>query len=256
MVSNNEIVVAQSIFKIGSVLSVNGREVKIKVDKQKNLPHTIYNGSLIKNVSVGGYVKIINGFSVFIAKVEGVHVDNVYYEFNGTISEPGTVAPGSGTLYLLNEDEHKNPVKMAEIIINNNVNFSVTTPTKIELLLSNPNTKKCLSVLDTIQLGGEVFTSSLYEKLRAVTNANISNGYGPTEITACCSSKNILSAENINIGKPIPNMKIYILDKDGNLCPIGVPGELCISGIGLAQGYINDDEKTQKAFVTSKIKRD
>ena len=158
-----------------------------------------------------------------------------------------------GTLYLLNEDEHKNPVKMAEIIINNNVNFSVTTPTKIELLLSNPNTKKCLSVLDTIQLGGEVFTSSLYEKLRAVTNANISNGYGPTEITACCSCKNILSAENINIGKPIPNMKIYILDKDGNLCPIGVPGELCISGIGLAQGYINDDEKTQKAFVTSKI---
>lgn len=74
MVSNNEIVVAQSIFKIGSVLSVNGREIKVKVDKQKNLPHTIYNGSLIKNVSVGGYVKIINGFSVFIAKVEGEYI--------------------------------------------------------------------------------------------------------------------------------------------------------------------------------------
>ncbi len=74
MVNNGEIVIAQSIFKIGSVLSVNGREVKIKVDKQKNLPHTIYNGSLIKNVSVGGYVKIINGFSVFIAKVEGEYI--------------------------------------------------------------------------------------------------------------------------------------------------------------------------------------
>ena len=74
MVDNGEIVVVQSIFKIGSVLSVNGREVKIKVDKQKNLPHTIYNGSLIKNVSVGGYVKIINGFSVFIAKVEGEYI--------------------------------------------------------------------------------------------------------------------------------------------------------------------------------------
>ena len=48
--------------------------VKIKVDKQKNLPHTIYKGSLIKNVSVGGYVKIINGFSVFIAKVEGEYI--------------------------------------------------------------------------------------------------------------------------------------------------------------------------------------
>ncbi len=161
-----------------------------------------------------------------------------------------------GTLYLLNEEEHKNPVKMAKVIINNNVDFCVTTPTKIELLLSNPNTKKCLSVLDTIQLGGEVFTSSLYENLRAITKANISNGYGPTEITACCSSKNILSADDINIGKPIPNMKIYILDKDGNLCPVGVPGELCISGIGLAQGYINDPEKTKNVFVSSKFNKE
>ena len=158
-----------------------------------------------------------------------------------------------GTLYLLNDDEHKNPVKMAEVIINNRVNFCVTTPTKIELLLSNPNTIKCLPVLDTIQLGGEVFTSSLYEKLKAVTNANISNGYGPTEITACCSSKNIESPNNINIGKPIPNMKVYIVDKDGNLCPIGVPGEICISGVDLAQGYINDAEKTEKSFVISKF---
>ena len=158
-----------------------------------------------------------------------------------------------GTLYLLNEEEQKNPVKMAEVIINNNVNFCVTTPTKIELLLSDTKTRNCLSVLDTIQLGGEVFTSSLYEKLKPLTNANISNGYGPTEITACCSSKNIVSSNSINIGKPIPNMKIYIINKDGNLCPYGVPGEICISGVGLAQGYINDINKTAKSFVVCKF---
>lgn len=158
-----------------------------------------------------------------------------------------------GTLYLLNDDDHKNPVRMAEVITENSVNFCVTTPTKIELLLSNPNTIKCLSVLDTIQLGGEIFTSTLFKKLRAATQANISNGYGPTEITACCLSKNVESQNNITIGKPIPNMKVYIVNKDGNLCPMGVPGEICISGIGLADGYINNVERTQKSFVPSKF---
>ena len=76
MLSNNEIVTLQSIFKIGTVLSVNGREIKIKVDKQKNLSHIIYNGELIKNVSVGGYVKIVNGFTVIVAKVDGEYMQH------------------------------------------------------------------------------------------------------------------------------------------------------------------------------------
>ena len=66
MADNKDITTYQSIFRIGSVQSVSGREVKVRVDKQKNLPHIIYNGSLIKNISVGGYVKIINGFALLI----------------------------------------------------------------------------------------------------------------------------------------------------------------------------------------------
>lgn len=84
MATNNEIITNQSIFKIGKVLSVNGREIRIRVDKQKNLPHLIYNGSLVKNVSVGGYVKIINGFSTFIAKIDNEYIqhDNSYINGN------------------------------------------------------------------------------------------------------------------------------------------------------------------------------
>ena len=74
MADNKDITTYQSIFRIGSVQSVSGREVKVRVDKQKNLPHIIYNGSLIKNISVGGYVKIINGFNVLIAKIDGEHI--------------------------------------------------------------------------------------------------------------------------------------------------------------------------------------
>lgn len=74
MINNNDIITYQSIFRIGCVLSVSGREVKVKVDKQKNLPHIIFNGSLIKNISVGGYIKIINGFNTLIAKIDGEYI--------------------------------------------------------------------------------------------------------------------------------------------------------------------------------------
>lgn len=157
------------------------------------------------------------------------------------------------TLYLLNAEEIKNPVLMSKIIVDNNVEFLITTPTKIELLLSNNTTAKCLKTLKGFQLGGEIFSSSLYERLSKYTNAKMYNGYGPTEITACCSNKLITSKNNINIGNPIPNTEIYILDNDMNICPVNVPGELCVAGKGVSLGYINDNVKTSKSFVNVKF---
>jgi len=70
----NNILLRQSIFKIGVVNSVDGREIKIKVDRAKNNSHLLYKGQLLKNVTVGGYVKIRKGFVSIIAKVEGEYV--------------------------------------------------------------------------------------------------------------------------------------------------------------------------------------
>lgn len=58
----NEITLKNSIFKIGRVFSVEGLVVKIKVDKQKNSSHLLYRGDLLKNVSVGGYIKIVKHY--------------------------------------------------------------------------------------------------------------------------------------------------------------------------------------------------
>lgn len=60
-----------SIFRIGEVSSVDGRKICIKVDADKNLSHLIYRGNLVKNVSVGSYIKILKGFDVLVCKVEG-----------------------------------------------------------------------------------------------------------------------------------------------------------------------------------------
>ncbi len=68
---NDKQTLKDSIFKIGRVISVDGRLVKVKVDKTKNTSHLLYKGELLKNISVGGYIKIVKGFAKIIGKVEG-----------------------------------------------------------------------------------------------------------------------------------------------------------------------------------------
>jgi len=73
-----------SIFTIGSVFSVKGKDIIIKVDKNKNLPHLFFKGKTIKNVSVGlsNYVKILKGFTEIICKVEGEYLEEDKYQKN------------------------------------------------------------------------------------------------------------------------------------------------------------------------------
>lgn len=74
-----------SVFKIGSVIEVNGRKVRVRVDKTKNGSHLLYKGNILKNVSVGSYIKIGKGFCDIIAKVDGetiVEDKNTYLPYS------------------------------------------------------------------------------------------------------------------------------------------------------------------------------
>ncbi|OBZ12712.1 non-ribosomal peptide synthetase [Bacillus sp. FJAT-26390] len=82
------------------------------------------------------------------------------------------------------------------------------------------------------------------------------NAYGPTETTICATASEIdeklfESTSSVSIGKPIANTQIYMVSPDNQLQPIGVPGELCIGGAGLARGYLNRQELTEAKFVSN-----
>ncbi len=83
----------------------------------------------------------------------------------------------------------------------------------------------------------------------------IVNGYGPTETTICATAltytKDTLNDDIVSIGRPLCNNQIYIVNPEGNLCPIGIPGELCIAGAGVGNGYLNNESETNKLFVTN-----
>lgn len=71
---HDDYLLKKSIFRIGEVSSVDGREVSVRVDQEKNRSHILYRGELLSNVSVGGYVKLIKGFNSLIGKIEKEYV--------------------------------------------------------------------------------------------------------------------------------------------------------------------------------------
>ncbi|MDE0518721.1 MAG: ATP-binding protein, partial [Bdellovibrionales bacterium] len=78
---NSEYILKDSIFKVGKVTSVDGRFIKITVDKSKNTSYLLYKGKLLKNLSVGSYVKIIKGFIKIIGKIEEEYINEDIYSF-------------------------------------------------------------------------------------------------------------------------------------------------------------------------------
>ncbi|MFD2882354.1 AMP-binding protein [Paenibacillus rhizoplanae] len=81
-------------------------------------------------------------------------------------------------------------------------------------------------------------------------HARIENIYGPTEATIYATQEAVTrQTEKVGIGKPLPNVRTYVVDRSNKPQPIGVPGELCIAGDGLARGYMNRPELTAEKFV-------
>ncbi len=80
------------------------------------------------------------------------------------------------------------------------------------------------------------------------------NAYGPAEasddVTLHIMDKAPIHT-NVSIGRPIQNLQVHILDETGKLCPIGVVGEICIAGIGVGRGYLNNEALTHAHFVPS-----
>ncbi len=99
--------------------------------------------------------------------------------------------------------------------------------------------------------GGEALSPALAQVLRRCVGS-LWNMYGPTETTVWSSCDEIdAAASSITIGRPIDNTRMYVLDRQRQLLPVGVPGELYIGGLGVVRGYLNRPELTSERFVES-----
>ncbi|MES0491558.1 MAG: amino acid adenylation domain-containing protein [Leptospirales bacterium] len=116
------------------------------------------------------------------------------------------------------------------------------------LTVMPPLAENDLASLTTIITGGETPPLELFKKWSS--GRKIFNAYGPTETTVCASVWEYeQSSKKPFIGRPLDNVKIYILDNKLQIVPTGVSGELYISGVGLARGYLNREELTKEKFI-------
>jgi natural product biosynthesis luciferase-like monooxygenase protein len=124
------------------------------------------------------------------------------------------------------------------------------TPSLARMLVSDPEAAVGLRNLREMLVGGEALPRSLADQLLGIAGGNLRNMYGPTE-TAIWSATELVSRSGgaVALGRPIANTEIYILDRNNQPVPMGLPGELCIGGAGVARGYLNRPELTAEKFI-------
>jgi acyl-CoA synthetase (AMP-forming)/AMP-acid ligase II len=159
---------------------------------------------------------------------------------------------------LLKPGGEKEPMEIVNTIQKHKVTTMHFVPSMLSIFLSTLSEKELLQLRSLRQVfsSGEALKAS-HVKLFATTvhkhwGTDLINLYGPTEATVDVTYYKCSFEEDgltIPIGKPIDNTWLYVLDKSGRLCPIGVSGELCIGGVGVARGYLNNTSLTEQKFV-------
>jgi len=153
------------------------------------------------------------------------------------------------TVILSDVDEQYNPRLMTKLIKDNSIDIIQMTPSRMQLLLNYDRELSCLKNVKEIMIGGEPFPFSLLLELQKKTTAKIYNMYGPTEATIWTTVSDLTNKDCIDIGQPIRNTEIYIVDEDLHILPNGQSGEICIAGNGLANGYVGREDLTSEKFI-------
>ena len=149
-------------------------------------------------------------------------------------------------------------IRLGESLENNQITIMQATPASWKLLLATGwKSNQQLKIL----CGGEALDISVAEQL-IERGKEVWNLYGPTEATIWSAvtqfadvASHVSTTNSVLIGKAINNTQFYVLDDYLRLVPIGVPGQLYIGGVGLAQGYLNKPELTANRFIPNPFLR-
>lgn len=183
------------------------------------------------------------------------YFDNSTFDIYGTLKCMGTLVLIPDSLLLF-------PSKLPEFLADNGITSIFWVPTVMINVANSGALDGCnLPKLRVIAFAGEVMPNlQLNIWRRALPNCTYANLYGPTEITdVCCFyivDRPYADHETLPIGRACRNMRLLILTEDGREAAVGEQGELCILGAGIALGYWNSPERTERAFVQNPLNRE
>ena len=203
-------------------------------------------GVMIENRTISCFAENLGGIMELSNGIITLCVASISFDLFIMESFPALIH--GGTVVLATDDEAKIPESLAGLIKEHHINSIMFTPSRMQLLLSQCG-GEALDGIKQIMLGGEALTEALVKKINAHSSAKIFNFYGPTETTIAVTYKHITANSDITIGRPMPNVNLYIMDPNGSLTIPGAVGELMIGGDFLARGYMGKKEETDAAFI-------
>lgn len=174
------------------------------------------------------------------------------YAFDGSTFDIYNALLRGAALILVPKETMRDIAQITDLIKNEQITVSFMTTALFNLFIDCDLSS--LKNMKAIFFGGEqVSVSHVRKALDMLGAGRLYHIYGPTECTVYAAYWKINSidpeAATLPIGSPISNTQMYIVNGDRQLQPIGVPGELCIGGAGLSQGYLNQADLTNEVFV-------
>ncbi|MGE9985734.1 AMP-binding protein [Desulfovibrio sp. SGI.169] len=168
--------------------------------------------------------------------------------FDMFLKESMTTLCNGLTLVLANDDEARDPVRLARLFAATGADAFNATPSRLVEYAEYPPLLEALNKCRVLMAGAEKYPEALLRKLRT-GSARLFNTYGPTEITVSCNCKELTNADKVTVGAPLLNVREHVVDGDGNVLPCGMIGELLVGGIGVAAGYNNLPGQTAARFI-------
>ncbi|MFA0964355.1 amino acid adenylation domain-containing protein [Roseivirga sp. BDSF3-8] len=244
-------------------------EAGLRAFKGKTLTHTPGPDDLAYVIYTSGSTGKPKGAMVehkgmlnhLLAKVEDLQMtadsivaQNATQNFDISVWQMFAALLTGGRTVMIGEDEVLSPAAFLQRIENEKVNILEVVPSYLRVLLDYlENSDACLDV-DYLMVTGEELPAALASAwFDRYPDIPLVNAYGPTEasddITHYFMEQMPEGLSRIPIGHVLRNFRIYVVDKDGKLCPPWVKGELWVSGLGVGKGYLNDEAKTTAAFL-------
>ncbi|MEH1937180.1 MAG: amino acid adenylation domain-containing protein [Nostoc sp.] len=165
------------------------------------------------------------------------------FSFDLSVAEIATTFVTGACLYLANKETLLPSQTLVDFLTDHKISHGFLSPSALSVL-----PQATLPDLQCLTVGGEACSAELVAQWGV--GRRLFNCYGPTESTvnaaiALCHP----NGKKPPIGQPLSNIRIYILDAHNQPLPPGIPGELCIAGVGLARGYLNRPDLTAEKFI-------
>ncbi|GAB3807197.1 hypothetical protein GCM10028819_43600 [Spirosoma humi] len=168
------------------------------------------------------------------------------YTFDASVEQIFVPLISGSSIVLLSVDDQLDPHKLEKVIEEGGITHFQTTPSFLRTIKPRPYAN-----LRRVCSGGEPCPVELAEQWSQYVS--FYNKYGPTETTINVSYHTYDCEKEYSsylpIGKPLPNTQLYILDEFNKVTPAGVPGELHVSGVQVARGYLNNAAFTETKFI-------